>query len=82
MRYNDPAMSTETNNNGAGSVSNRAALIAWMEDKGIKPEALGQVLGVGRSTVYAWRKGHPPSRKNASLLSKLSDGAVPADGWD
>lgn len=72
---------TDEPNEGA-TVANRVALITWMKDAGIKPEELGRVLGVGRSTVYAWRKGMPPSRRNAALLAKLSAGAVPADGWD
>ena len=62
--------------------SNRHALIAWMESRKISAVSLAQTLGVCRATIYAWRKGKPPSRRNAAILAKLSDNTIPADGWD
>ncbi len=62
--------------------TNRDALIAWMTEAEVRPEAFARMLKVARSTVYSWRKGYPPSRRHAALLAKLTDGRVPADGWD
>jgi DNA-binding transcriptional regulator YiaG len=62
--------------------SNRTALVAWMQARKIRSEDFARVMGVGKSTVYGWRKGYPPSRGHAALLQKVTEGAVPADGWD
>lgn len=63
------------------AIANRSALKLWMKEGKIKVTELAKLLGVCLATVYAWRKGYPPSPRNAALIEKLSNGAVPFAAW-
>ena len=71
---------------------NQSALRKWIaaqaektpggEAHGVAVRVLAHRLGVTTAAVYLWAAGtQPPSRKNASRLDRITDGAVPKGGW-
>jgi transcriptional regulator with XRE-family HTH domain len=60
-----------------------AAMVkGWLAEQGRTQEWLAGALGVGLSAVWAWLSGQSaPILETATVLERLSNGAVPATAW-
>lgn len=82
-------MATETRKRGRPpmalpqGIDRPNAFALWVKEKGFTVDVLTRLFNVTRSSIYGWRRGNrPPRRQMAALIEQVSGGAVPADSWD
>jgi len=64
-------------------MNNTERLNAWIEESGLKLGHVAKKIGCGESALYAWRIGrYPPHTIFRRSIEALTNGAVPADGWE
>jgi transcriptional regulator with XRE-family HTH domain len=63
-------------------VPNRPRLREWREQHGLTQTAAAAVLGVQQPVWSEWESGgRIPKLRFAVELARITDGAVPVDGW-
>ena len=63
--------------------TSQAKLARFIKDMGLKKKQFATRIGVSDSHLSRWLKGHViPQRQARMMIELVTNGKVPADGWE